>query len=70
MTTHAIGDRVRTLTNLDSADWDPAQPDVPAGSLGTITGLPTANSDNYHVLLDADVYRLGVALAPHQIADA
>ncbi|MCX4750966.1 hypothetical protein OG455_41530 [Kitasatospora sp. NBC_01287] len=31
----AIGQRVRTLIDLDSADWAPEQPDIPADRLPT-----------------------------------
>lgn len=72
--TYAIGQRVRTLTGLDSADWDPEQPDIPAGSLGTIVGLHydpcTKNVWSYGVLLDADVSGLGVSLDPNEIEPA
>jgi hypothetical protein len=74
VTTHAIGQRVRTLINLESADWNPDQPDIPAGSLGTIIGLHhdpcTKNVWSYGVLLDADVSRLGASLDPDEIEPA
>ena len=31
-----IGQRVRTLIDLTSAEWAPEQPDIPAGALGTV----------------------------------
>jgi hypothetical protein len=67
----ALGQRVRTLINLDSTDWAPEQPDIPAGALGTIEGIHrdpfTGRIWKYGVLLDASVDRLAAAMDPTEI---
>ena len=69
--THAIGDRVRTLIQLDSADWHPEQPDIPAGSLGTIDSIHhnqlTGHIWSYGVMLDDSVDPLAAAMNPNEI---
>jgi len=71
----AIGRRVRTLIDLESADRAPEQPDIPAGSHGTITDITYAynGSDtavSYGVLLDASVDRLAADMYPSEIEPA
>lgn len=74
-----IGQRVRTLIHLDSADWDPEQPDIPAGALGTVKSIHTdayrgvagtGKIMSYGVLLDASVHKLAASLDPDQIEAA
>lgn len=66
-----IGTRVRTLIDLTSVDWAPEQPDIPAGSLGTIDGIyraaVTGGIWGYSVMLDASVDRLLYAMRPTEI---
>lgn len=72
--TYSIGDRVRTLITLESADWHPEQPDIPAGSLGTIDSIHhdqfTGRLMAYGVMLDASVDRLPASMDPTQIEPA
>lgn len=68
----AIGQRVRTLIDLDSADWAPEQPDIPAGALGTIEHIHYAHNDpsavgGYGVMLDDSVDRLSAWMDPADI---
>jgi hypothetical protein len=69
--TFTPGQRVRTLIDLHSAPWDPEQPDIPAGSLGTIersySDPITGNTISYAVLLDASVARHAAAMRPDTI---
>lgn len=67
-----IGQRVRTLIDLDSADWAPEQPDIPAGSPGTIDYIHYAHNDptavtGYGVMLDDSVDQLSAWMAPADI---
>jgi len=71
----AIGQRVRTLINLESADWHPEQPDIPAGSLGTVDRISYAPDNQtvvlgYGVMLDASVDRLSAWMDPDTIEPA
>lgn len=72
--TFTIGQRVRTLIHLDSADWHPEQPDIPAGSLGTIQGIyrdpATGNVWSYGVMLDDSVDPLASDMKPGEIEAA
>lgn len=73
--TLTIGQRVRTLIDLTSADWAPEQPDIPAGALGTIDHIHHAHNDptkvsGYGVMLDASVDRLSAWMDPADIATA
>jgi hypothetical protein len=68
----AIGQRVRTLINLESADWHPEQPDIPAGSLGTVDRISYAPDNptaalGYGVMLDDSVDRLSAWMEPGTI---
>jgi len=69
--TFTVGQRVSTLINLESADWDPEQPDIPTGAIGTVDAVFrdqfTQKVMSYGVLLDGDVHRLGVSMAPGEI---
>lgn len=69
-----IGTRVRTLIDLTSVDWAPEQPDIPAGSLGTIDAIHrdslTGRVIDYGVMLDASVDRLSAAMNPDEIEAA
>ncbi|MFJ9694891.1 hypothetical protein [Kitasatospora sp. NPDC101183] len=67
-----VGTRVRTLIDLDSADWAPEQPDIPAGSLGTVDSVDYAHNDptrvtRYGVMLDDSVYRLAVDMSLDEV---
>ena len=68
------GQRVRTLIDLESADWHPEQPDIPAGSLGTIDSIHhdpfTGRIMSYGVMLDASVDRLAASMSPDEITPA
>jgi len=70
--TLAIGQRVRTLIDLDSVEWAPEQPDIPAGSSGTIDHIhyrhdyPT-KAAGYGVMLDDSVDRLSAWMGPADI---
>lgn len=66
--THAIGQRVRTTINL-APGWEGAW-GAPAGTLGTVTGLPVGQGCGYGVVLDGDPDRLPVALDPHEFTEA
>lgn len=68
----AIGQRVRTLIDLDSADWAPEQPDIPAGAYGTIEHIHHVHNDpsavsGYGVMLDDSVDRLSAWMDPADI---
>jgi hypothetical protein len=70
--TLTIGQRVRTLINLDSADWAPEQPDIPAGALGRVDYVHYAHNDptavtGYGVMLDDSVDRLSAWMSPEWI---
>jgi len=65
----ALGDRVRTLIDLDSADWAPEQPDIPAGALGTVDYIHPAGT-RYGVMLDASVDRLSASMEADEIEAA
>lgn len=72
---YAIGDRVRTLIDFESADWHPEQPDIPAGSLGTIIHIHPSHRDpnmaaGYSIMLDDSVDRLPAWVAPADIEPA
>lgn len=72
--TFTPGQRVRTLIDLHSAPWDPEQPDIPAGSLGTIersySDQITGNTIGYAVLLDASIDKLAASMRPDEIEAA
>jgi hypothetical protein len=64
-----IGQRVRTTEDAPSG-WEGAF-SAPAGTLGTITGLPTGEFCNgYGVLLDGDPDQLPAHYAADELADA
>lgn len=69
-----IGDRVRTLIHLHSVYWDPDQPSIPVGELGTVDGIyhdpVTGSAWSYSVKLDADVRRLSCSMEPAEIEAA
>ncbi|MFF0409134.1 hypothetical protein ACFYUY_01695 [Kitasatospora sp. NPDC004745] len=70
-----LGDRVRTLIDLASADWAPEQPDIPAGALGTIDHIHPSHRNpamaaGYGVMLDDSVDRLSAWMAPEDIEPA
>jgi hypothetical protein len=70
--TLTIGQRVRTLIDLDSADWAPEQPDIPAGALGRVDYVHYAHNDpavvaGYGVMLDDSVDRLSAWMSREQI---
>ncbi|GAA2838269.1 hypothetical protein RMN57_13050 [Kitasatospora sp. CM 4170] len=65
----ALGDRVRTRIHLTSADWHPEQPDIPAGSLGTIDHIHPSGT-RYGVMLDASVDRLSASMDADEIEAA
>jgi hypothetical protein len=67
MTSLEPGTRVRTLIDLTSADWHPEQPDIPAGSLGTIDSVYRDPVMDYGVMLDASVDRLAASMAPSEV---
>ena len=66
-----VGQRVRTLIDLESADWHPEQPDIPSGSLGTVVSIhydqSTGRITSYAVMLDDSVDPLAVAMEPAEI---
>lgn len=73
--TLTIGTRIRTRIHLTSADWHPEQPDIPAGSLGTITHIHPSHRDpnmaaGYSIMLDDSVDRLPAWVAPADIEPA
>lgn len=73
--TFKIGDRVKTLIHLTSADWHPEQPDIPAGSYGTVESIyyPCTARDRawgYGVMLDDSVDPLAAWMAPTDIEAA
>ncbi|WPR52822.1 hypothetical protein SJI45_18985 [Streptomyces sp. S399] len=67
-TTYTIGQRVRTAIDL-APGWEGAW-GAPAGTLGTVTGLPVGQGCGYGVVLDGDPDRLPVALDPHEFTGA
>lgn len=68
---HRIGQRIRTMIDLESADWAPEQPGIPAGSLGTVDSIhhdqSTGRLMDYGVMLDASVVRLAASMRPDEI---
>jgi hypothetical protein len=52
VTAYHLGQRVRTTVNA-SALW-PGAVGIPAGSAGTIVGLPVGDAPDYGVALDID----------------
>lgn len=67
-----IGQRVRTLIDLDSADWAPEQLDIPAGAYGTVDHVHYAHNNptvitGYGVMLDDSVDQLSAWMAPADI---
>lgn len=71
----AIGTRVRTLIDLTSAAWAPEQPDIPAGSLGTVDHVHYVHNDptkvaGYGVMLDDSVDRLSAWMGPADVEAA
>jgi hypothetical protein len=73
--TLALGTRVRTLIALTSADWHPEQPDISAGSLGTIDAhfydqVAGGQLTSYGVMLDASVDSLSASMGPDEIEPA
>lgn len=73
--TYEAGQRVRTTIDLDAADWDPKQPAIPAGSLGTVDGVRYSHAHpqqvtGYSVRLDDSVYPLSSAMEPGDIEAA
>jgi hypothetical protein len=65
---YAIGDRIRTTVDAPAA-W-PGAWAAPAGTEGTITGLPIGTGTNYGVVLDGDPNQLPAAYEPHELAPA
>lgn len=65
---HQIGDRVRTLVDTP-AGW-PGAPSFPAGTAGTVTGLPIAPGTAYGVVLDGDLDRLPADYEPGELTAA
>ncbi|MFF8994045.1 hypothetical protein ACF09H_29775 [Streptomyces sp. NPDC014983] len=65
---HKIGDRVRTLVGL-SPGWSGSFV-APAGTEGTVTGLPIPPGTSYGVVLDGDPDQLPAALEPDEITTA
>ena len=73
--TLAVGQRVRTLIDLTSAEWAPEQPDIPAGALGTVDYIHPAHNDptvvsGYGVMLDDSVDQLSAWMGPADIEPA
>lgn len=73
--TLTIGQCVRILIDLTSADWAPEQPDIPVGSYGTVDHIHHAHNDpaavtGYGVMLDDSVDRLSAWMAPADIEPA
>jgi hypothetical protein len=66
MTTYTLGQRVRTLVDDAGAMW-PGAYSAPAGTLGTITGLPIAPGAAYGVTLDTDPDQLPANYQPDEI---
>lgn len=67
--TFAMNQRVITTVDVDSL-WEGGQ-DVPAGSLGTITGLPVHPTGTmYGVLIDADPDKLPMSYDAHELRPA
>lgn len=68
-----VGQRVRTLIDLTSADWAPEQPDIPAGALGTVSHVFHEHNDltrpatGYGVMLDDSVDPLAAWMGPADI---
>ena len=72
---YTIGQRVKTRITLHSANWHPEQPDIPAGSLGTIESIRYQHNDptivaGYGVMLDDSVDRLAASMDPNEIEPA
>lgn len=65
---HMIGDRVRTLVDAP-AGW-PGAASYPAGTEGTVSGLPVKPSTSYGVVLDGDPDQLPASYEPDEIAAA
>ncbi|XVV34987.1 hypothetical protein ACQPXT_13465 [Streptomyces sp. CA-100214] len=65
--TYAIGDRVRTTVDAPAA-W-PGAFSAPAGSLGTIDGLP-GRYDGYGVVLDSDPNKMPADYEESELAPA
>ncbi|MFB7496064.1 hypothetical protein ACFC09_15455 [Streptomyces sp. NPDC056161] len=65
---HEIADRVRTLIDL-SAGW-PGAFSAPAGTEGTVTGLPIAPGTSYGVVLDGDPDQFPASFEPDEITAA
>jgi hypothetical protein len=65
---YAIGQRVRTTIDLDSM-W-PGGFTAPAGTEGTVTGLPIPPGTSYGVVLDGDPDRLPASMSPDEITPA
>lgn len=64
MTAITVGQRVRL-----TVDFLPAWPQAfsaPAGTLGTVTGLPAQSGNGYGVLIDGDPTGLSVAVAANE----
>ncbi|MFI8084317.1 hypothetical protein ACIF6L_26385 [Kitasatospora sp. NPDC086009] len=67
-----VGTRVRTLIDLTSVNWAPEQPDIPAGSFGTVDHVFYAHNDparvtGYGVMLDNAVDRLSAWMGPTDV---
>ncbi|MER5638293.1 hypothetical protein ABT095_15190 [Kitasatospora sp. NPDC002227] len=73
--TFEVGQRVKTTVDLDAAEWDPKQPAIPAGSLGTVDGVRHSQADpqqvaGYSVRLDDSVHPLSSAMEPGDVEAA
>ncbi|MET9611719.1 hypothetical protein [Kitasatospora indigofera] len=66
------GQRVRTRIHLTSADWNPEQPDIPAGSPGTVDYIFCRHDlpSGYGVMLDDSIDRLSAWMDPQDIEPA
>jgi hypothetical protein len=65
--TFRIGQRVRTTVDAPAAHHDDFS--APAGTLGTVTGLPSVLG-SYGVVLDGDPFALPAAYEPDELASA
>lgn len=66
--TYATGDRIRTLVGAPSG-W-PGGFTAPAGTKGTVTGLPVPPGTGYGVTLDGDPDQLPTSYEPDEITAA
>ncbi|MBL0777350.1 hypothetical protein G6541_08315 [Streptomyces albidoflavus] len=66
--THTIGQRIRTTINLVPM-WEGGF-SAPAGTLGTVTGLPVGPGDSYSVVIDGEPDAMPLSLHPDEFTAA